>query len=216
MEAQNIASEIENKKEEIISGIRFISGSIYGKEVVTAVCGVGKVFAAACAEAMILRYSPDEIINVGVAGSLVPRLHVFDAVLASDLCQHDMDTSALGDEPGLISGINMVKFPASLRINTALEACLVSNETHFITGTIASGDCFVADPAKKAYINRQFGAVACEMEGAAIAQVCYINNVEFAVLRSISDENGGDYEKFARRAADNSAAVIREYLKLDK
>lgn len=212
IEAEDIISEMENKELTVISGIEYTAGKLYGKDTVVAVCGVGKVFAAACAQTMILKFSPDEIINVGVAGSLVPVLKVFDVAIARDLCQHDMDTSAIGDPVGLISGINMVKFPASKRINAAIIECLKKSGLNYMEGTIASGDLFVAERAKKNMIKDTFDAVACEMEGGAIAQICYINNVEFAVLRAISDEEGGDYAVFARKAAENSAMIIKKYI----
>lgn len=214
IEAEGIISEMENTRVEIISGIEYTVGNLYSKDVVVAVCGVGKVFAAACTQTMILKYAPEEVINVGVAGSLVAELRVFDVAVATSLCQHDMDTSAIGDPVGLISGVNMVKFPASQRINAAMIKCLEASGLNFKEGTIASGDLFVAEREKKNWIRDTFDAVACEMEGGSVAQICYINGVEFAVLRAISDEEGGDYAVFAKKAAENSANIIKEYIKL--
>ncbi|MBE6573714.1 MAG: 5'-methylthioadenosine/adenosylhomocysteine nucleosidase [Ruminococcaceae bacterium] len=213
IEAENIIAEMENVKTEKISGIEYTIGILYGKEIVVAVCGVGKVFAAACAQTMILKYSPAEVINVGVAGSLVPELKVFDIAVAEELCQHDMNTSALGDPVGLISGINIVKFPACKRINDAMVSCIENCGLNFCRGTIASGDLFVVKDKHREKIKSEFNALACEMEGAAIAQICYINSVDFAVLRAISDSEEGDYQKFAKAAADNSAKIIKEYIK---
>ena len=213
IEAEDIISEMENKEVTVISGIEYTVGKLYGKDVVVAVCGVGKVFAAAYAQTMILKFSPDEIINVGVAGSLVPDLKVFDVAVATSLCQHDMDTSAIGDPVGLISGVNMVKFPASKRINSAIIECLSTSGLNYREGTIASGDQFIAEREKKNWIRDTFDAVACEMEGGAVAQICYINGVDFAVLRAISDEEGGDYAVFAKKAAENSAMIIKNYIK---
>ncbi len=213
IEAEDIISEMENKEVTIISGIEYTVGKLYNKDVVVAVCGVGKVFAAACAQTMILKYAPTEVINVGVAGSLVPDLKVFDVAVATHLCQHDMDTSAIGDPVGLISGVNMIKFPASDRINSAIIDCLKSSGLNYKEGTIASGDQFIAEREKKNWIRDTFEAIACEMEGGSVAQICYINGVDFAVLRAISDEEGGDYAVFAKKAAENSAMIIKEYIK---
>lgn len=214
IEAENIIAEMENTKKEIISGIEYTLGTLYGKDIVVAVCGVGKVFAAACAQTMILKYSPDEIINVGVAGSLVPELSVFDIAVADELCQHDMNTCAIGDPAGLVSGVNIIKFPACKRINEALVKCIKTCGLNYRVGTVASGDLFVAKDKHRSKIRDCFNAIACEMEGAAIAQICYINAVDFAVLRAISDSEEGDYQKFAKAAADNSAKIIKEYIKL--
>ncbi|MBR5515189.1 MAG: 5'-methylthioadenosine/adenosylhomocysteine nucleosidase, partial [Clostridia bacterium] len=210
---ENIIAEMENMKKETISGIEYTMGTLYGKDLVVAVCGVGKVFAAACAQTMILEYAPNEVINVGVAGSLVSELKVFDIAVADDLCQHDMNTSAIGDPVGLISGVNIVKFPACKRINDGIVKCIEACGLNYRTGTVASGDLFVAKDKHREKIRNEFDALACEMEGAAIAQICYINGVDFAVLRAISDSEEGDYQKFAKRAADNSAKIIKEYIK---
>lgn len=214
IEAENIIAEMENVKTEKISGIEYAIGTLCNKDIVVAVCGVGKVFAAACAQTMILKYAPDEVINVGVAGSLVPELKVFDVAVADELCQHDMNTSAIGDPVGLISGVNMIKFPACKRINEGVVKCIEKCGLNYRIGTIASGDLFVAKDKHRNKIKTEFDALACEMEGAAIAQICYINGVDFAVLRAISDSEEGDYQKFAKAAADNSAAIIKEYIKL--
>lgn len=213
IEAESIIAEMENKQISVISGIEYTVGTLYGKDIVVAVCGVGKVFAAACTQTMILKFAPTEIINVGVAGSLTPELKVFDVAVATYLCQHDMDTSAIGDPVGLISGINVIKFPASKRINSAIIECLKASGLNYREGTIASGDLFVADRDKKNWIKDTFDALACEMEGGSVAQICYINNVDFAVLRAISDEEGGDYAVFAAKAAQNSANIIKEYIR---
>ena len=108
-EANGIINAMDDKKAEIISGVTFTKGKIYGKDCVVAVCGIGKVFAALCAQSMILKYSPVLIINCGVAGGLDSRLGICDIALSSSLVQHDMDTSALGDPKGMISGINIVR-----------------------------------------------------------------------------------------------------------
>lgn len=213
IEAENIVAEMENVKKETISGIEYTIGTLYGKDLVVAVCGVGKVFAAACAQTMILKYAPEEVINVGVAGSLVPELRVFDIAVADELCQHDMNTSAIGDPVGLISGVNIIKFPACKRINDDMIKCIEACKLNYRVGTVASGDLFVAKDKHREKIKSEFNALACEMEGAAIAQICYINGVDFAVLRAISDSEEGDYQKFAKQAADNSARIIKEYIK---
>ncbi len=211
IEAELIASKMENVTTEVVSGMTFTAGEINGRKAVLCVCGIGKVFAAACTQTMIIKYNADEIINVGVAGSLSPDLHVFDIALSQSLCQHDMDTSAIGDDVGLISGINIVNIPACDELIEKIEKCILEVGLNYKKGVIASGDQFIADREKKNWIRDTFTAIACEMEGAAVAQVCYINGVRFAVLRAISDEEGGDYAVFAAKAAQNSAAVILKY-----
>ncbi|MCC8168315.1 MAG: 5'-methylthioadenosine/adenosylhomocysteine nucleosidase [Clostridiales bacterium] len=211
MEIDTLQESMEDVYTEECSKVRFIRGRMGdGVEVVAAVCGIGKVFAAICAEAMILKYHVDCIINIGVAGSLTKDLGILDVALASSVVQHDMNTAAIGDPVGLLSGINEIFLPADARMNALLEECLEEEGISYITGPIATGDLFVEGDKRKQLIRNRFGAIAAEMEGGSIGQVCYVNDVPFAVLRSISDSEGGamDYETFAEQAALQSIAVV--------
>lgn len=218
IEVESLKARLENPTEEKISGVTFVTGRFSGKDVVVAKCGVGKVFAALCAEAMLMRFSPEMIINVGVAGCLDPQLKIGDIVIASTVVQHDMDTSPLGDPPGLLSDINVIHIDADKRVTSALEKSVASLGLSYAVGTIASGDQFVSSRDKKDYIISQFGASACEMEGAAIGHVCYVNGVPFGILRAMSDgaDNGAklDFPEFTRLAAANSTNVITEFLSI--
>jgi len=214
MEVDNLKEAMANQSTEVVSGITFVSGNIGEAEVVAAVCGVGKVFAAICAEAMILKFNPDMIINIGVAGTLTKDLSVLDVAVASDVFQHDMDTSALGDPVGLISGLNQIFFPTDEKMRTLLCEVLKDKGIHYVIGTIATGDLFMHVPEKKVQVRQDFGAIAAEMEGGSIGHVCTVNQVPFAVLRSISDGDGGaiDYQTFAERAAIVSIEVVLEFI----
>lgn len=218
VEMKSLRSFMTDTKTETVSGITFVSGTLEGKLVVTAVCGIGKVFAAMCAQTMILLYSPERIINTGVAGSLSTSLNIGDIVVSDYVVEHDMDTSPLGDPVGMISGINIVDIPADGEL--ADKICAAAEGVgciRCVKGKIASGDCFVNTAEKKEYISETFGALACEMEGAAIGQVCYVNRVPFCVIRAISDAADGssfmDYSNFIALAAKNSAAVLTELLR---
>lgn len=214
MEVDNLKEAMENQTTETVSGVNFVCGNIGDVEVVAAVCGVGKVFAAICTEAMILKFKPDMIINIGVAGTLTKDLSVLDVAVASDVFQHDMDTSALGDPVGLISGLNQIFFPTDEKMRNVLCEVLKDKGIHYICGPVATGDLFMHEPAKKAQIREMFGAIAAEMEGGSIGHVCTVNNVPFAVLRSISDGDGGamDYQTFAEKAAVVSSEVVLEFI----
>ena len=183
----------------------------------TAVCGIGKVFAAMCAQTMILRYKPDCIVNTGVAGTLTDKLEIGSIAVSSAVVQHDMDTSALGDPVGMISGINKVLLPADQDLCDQLSACATVLGIHTQTGVIASGDQFISSSERKSAIVKTFGAIACEMEGASIGQVCYVNRVPFCVLRAISDSADGsshmDYPTFVGMAAEQSVKLLRMFLK---
>ena len=211
-EVRNIMEKMTVTERRVYAGKEYVSGKLNGRDAVVAVCGIGKVHAAMCAQTMILEFKPDEIINVGVAGALTSDLKVFDVVVARDLVQHDFDFSALGDPPGLIQGVGR-ELAASPRIVAALEEVISDTGINHVVGRIASGDIFVDAEDKRRSIADTFGAVACEMEGAAVAQVCKVNGVDFAVLRAISDSGEGDYAVFAEKAAENSARIICEYMR---
>ena len=216
MEVDALQAAMESSASETISGITFVTGRIGGHEVIAAQCGIGKVFAAMCAQTMILKYKPEAVINIGVAGSVTKGLGVLDIAVADKVCQHDMDTSPLGDPVGLISGINQIFFPADEALSGTIKTAAEKLGCRCVSGTVASGDQFIHTPEKKAFIHDTFGAVAAEMEGGSIGHVCTVNNVPFAVLRTISDGDGAemDYAVFAPKAATQSIEVIMEALKL--
>ncbi len=211
-EAEELVSAMENKETKTVGSMTFYTGRIGKKDVVLCVCGIGKVFAAMCAQTMILTFAPHCLINSGVAGSLTDELEILDVAVAENLVQHDMDTSPLGDPVGMISGINVVKLPADADL--AGEICAAAKKLGFTTkkGKIASGDQFIATAGQKERIKAQFDPIACEMEGGAIAQVAYVNRVPFACIRAISDSYSGknemDYPVFAAKAADRGAKLL--------
>ena len=127
--------------------------------------------------------------------------------------QHDMNTTALCDPRGLLSGINVVKIAANERLLKALCAATAALGYNGIVGTVASGDLFVAEQRIKDKLTAEFDAVACEMEGAAIGHVAHVNGVPFAVLRAISDGGDGmEFSEFVNLAAKTSVAITKEFL----
>ena len=200
---------------ETVGGMRVGTGLLDGKQVAIVTSGIGKVYAAMAAEMLILRYDVIALLNTGVAGGLVSDLSVCDAVVATDVVQHDMNTSALGDPRGFISGLGLVKIPTDPHLTDVLYRSATGEGIHTVKGTIASGDLFVADKKAKKDIRNRFGAVACEMEGAAVGQVARVNNVPFAVLRTISDGGDGmEFDIFMQMAAERSVTVTRHFLSL--
>ena len=217
VEVDALIGMLEDRCEETVSGIKFNTGSLFGKKIVVARCGVGKVFAAICAEAMILRYSPSLVVNTGVGGAIAKDLRPTDTVIAETLLQHDMDTSPIGDPKGLISGINKIYFDADARAVSILKSAAERLGLRARCGRIASGDKFVADKIDKVRISADFAADVCEMEGAAIAHTAFVNDTPFAVIRAISDSADGsanmDYMEFLPVAAKNSASLAFELIK---
>lgn len=218
-EVKNIIARLDGHSSEVISGIEFNTGTLFGKKIVVARCGVGKVFAAICAEAMIIRYNPRLIVNTGVGGALDPTLRPLDVVVAESLVQHDMDTSPIGDPVGLISGINKIYFDTDKRAVDILTRAADKLGIKTLVGTVASGDKFIAEASDKEYIRMTFGAVSCEMEGAAVAHTAFVNDTPVIVIRAISDSADGDasmdYMTFLPKAAEMSTrltlSLIEEY-----
>lgn len=218
LEVETLIAKMEDDAVRTVSGREFHVGRLCGQDVVAVQCGIGKVNAAMCAEAMILEFAPSLIVNVGVAGSLSGELSIGDIAVARDLIQYDVDTSAIGDPIGLVSTVNRIDFPcADWAAKAILDAAAQCGGIRARLARIATGDKFVADTQTKKWIHETFGADACEMEGCPIAQVCYINGVDCAVIRAISDSSDGDhameYDQFCRMAAENSAKVVEGFLR---
>jgi len=201
-----------------VAGIDFYLGRLAGKNVVVARCRVGKVNAAMCTQILIDMYGVDCVINVGVAGAIAHELNISDVVISSDLIQHDFDTTGVGDEPYMNPSIPESFFEAEQwLIELAKGACdevLVNNKAY--VGRITTGDQFIMSNDIKTRIWDDLGGACVEMEGAAIAQVCYLNNIPFVVIRSISDKADDSahvvFEEFVHEAADISAKVVEAML----
>lgn len=217
VETDGLKALISNPREETFGKITFVSGKLFGHDVVVAKSGVGKVFSAMCAQTMILQYAPAYIINTGIAGALNKSLGVLDIVIADKVVQHDFDLSSIGCPLGLLPGFNKAFLECDDELCTRLFEAASGFGKKVVRGIVATGDTFVADSEKNEHLRSFFGADACEMEGGSIGQVCAWNGVPFCVLRTMSD--GGnedstlDYGKFEKLAAVQSIAVMGAFLK---
>ena len=213
-EADRVAEAMTDRRTEEKGGFSFTLGRIGEKEVVLGLSGAGKVSAALCTQAMIFFYGVEAVLNSGVAGSLSRDCGVFDIALSTALVQHDMDTTAIGDPMGLLSGLGLVELPGDPELLRTAEEAARDLGLKTVAGVIATGDQFVAGRAQKEKILAHFPAVACEMEGAAVAYAAYINRVPVLVIRAISDAFDGrnevDYAAFAPRAAETGARLLIE------
>lgn len=213
IEAEKIESAMTNKKEEIIGSITFISGNIGKCSVISAVCGIGKVCAAMCTQTMIVEYAPDYIVNSGIAGTLTEELGIGDIAVSTALVQHDIDVHDLDKVPrGYHPALGMTEIPADSALADKIETIARSLSVKVKRGIIATGDQFISATEIKNTLVSSFGAIACEMEGGAVAQVCYMNGVPYVVIRSISDganeQSFEDYPSFARYAAEKSSETV--------
>ncbi|WP_165052997.1 MULTISPECIES: 5'-methylthioadenosine/adenosylhomocysteine nucleosidase [unclassified Adlercreutzia] len=195
----------------------FFEGVIGSTPAVVVQCSVGMVNAAVCAQVLIGRFGVTHVVNTGVAGSLDAAIDIGDVVVATDAVNHLMDVCNLGYAPGQTPGLDALAFPCDVRLRERLaNAVRATCRVGVHEGRVASGDRFVRDAAEKARIRTTFGAACCEMEGAAIAQACWLGGVPCGIVRAISDKADGsdavDYPVFEARAAADCAAIVRRLL----
>ena len=221
IEADGIIALCENVKTTTHAKMKFTLGTLHGKDVCIVVCGVGKVNAAMCALMLIEKYKPNLVLNSGVAGSLSPIVGIGDIVVATKSVEHDMNGTALGDKQGEITfpDGNMLFFECDKQASTLLAAiCKEIPDTKVAQGIIASGDIFVSDRKQRFKINDRFGALACEMEGAAIGHVCVRCEVPYGIIRAISDDldenKGMDFVKFCELASKKTVAAVSGFVKV--
>ncbi len=196
----------------------FYEGILAGKKAVVVRSGIGKVNAGICAQILADVFSVDAIINTGIAGSLNKNINIGDIVLSTDVVQHDMDATGFGYRKGQIPQMPVFFFNADENLRRlAAEVCReVNPDIQVFEGRIASGDQFVCDQDVKNRIVSEFSAYATEMEGAAIGQAAYLNEIPFLVVRAISDKADGsaqmDYSEFEKAAVDHSVRLTLNML----
>ncbi|MFV0518997.1 MAG: 5'-methylthioadenosine/adenosylhomocysteine nucleosidase [Lachnospirales bacterium] len=220
IEVEKLLSLLENKKMKKYGLTTFYYGSLKNKEVVICKCGIGKVNSTIATQMLIDNFQVDTILNTGVAGAIENKLNICDLVISSDLVQHDFDTSVTGDVRGVVCGFDVDSFSADkYLIETLDKACkkILTNHKHYI-GRIATGDQFICDATIKNDIKDFTSAYCVEMEGGAIAQTCYVNQIPFVVLRSISDKADDSasmsFSDFVKEAAEVSANCVFAFLEL--
>lgn len=220
IEVEGIQKMMTDTEQITYARMDFVKGIIDGKDVVAVECGIGKVNAAICAQAMIDLFKPDVIINSGIAGALNGKISIGDIVVAKDVVQHDMDGTALGDPPGEIwfNDEKKIYIETNEKVRNCLfNACKTLENTKTIMGRIATGDVFVAAREKRLSIGEQFNADSCEMEGGAVGQVCYRNGIPFGILRCISDDieqnEGMDFVMFRELASEKSISAMSYFIK---
>ena len=211
-EVELLKSKVEGTHTRELAGLAFVEGTLEGVDVVVVKCGVGKVNAAMCAQALVSVFGCTRVINTGVAGSLDNRIEIGDIVVSTDAVEHDMDVTPLGYAPGEHPDLRLVAFEADLGLRAAVvEAARGVDGVSVFEGRVCSGDQFIGSAEAKKRIVSAFGGMCCEMEGAAIAHVCHVAGVPFVVVRAISDkadDSGNiDYPTFEKAAAAHCASI---------
>ena len=201
---------MNNIKEKNIYEKTFYIGSIEEKEIVLVKSNVGKVNSARVTQILIDNFDIELVINVGTAGSVDNSLEIGDVVVATELVQYDFDVTPFGRKLGEIENIG-----ESIKVDENLLKLF--DDINVRKGKLASGDKFIVNREDKDNIRNIFNALAIEMEGASIAQVCYLDKIPFLVIRSITDKLDGssklDFEKFLESSSKVVANILKEVLK---
>ncbi len=225
-EVKLLEDSLQNKQEVMVKGIRFVTGDFHGRSIVVALTGVGKVNAAMTTTILLMNWQPQQLIFTGIAGGVNPEILPGDMVIAKSTIQHDFGRinsqgMLIWNTRNPIDGIqNPMYFPADSVL--LIKAQKASNQTKFkeiegrkikvMSGIVATGDVFVNSDEKVKILQEQVKADATEMEGAAVAQVCYQLKVPCLILRSISDNANSkahvDMKIFGSIAAYNSSNLV--------
>ena len=231
-----LEDELLDVQEKIIEGIRFVSGSLSGKRVVIAYTGIGKVNAAMTTTLLIEHFKPEKVIFTGIAGGVNKQLQPGDIVISEKTAHHDMGT--LWPEGLFHKGVknrlngweNPVFFDSDEQLLKLAERA--SQQVEFssiliisgqrdpkvVKGVVVTGDSFIASAEKGAELRKKLNADAVEMEGAAVAQLCFQRGIGFLVIRSLSDNADEsavlDKQTFYILAAKNSSSLVIEMIDL--
>ena len=232
MEVALLNEALTDPAPQMIQKLKFTTGKLNGRNVVVAKMGIGKANAAFTAALLLERFKPTEVLVTGIAGGINTELGPADIVIAEKIAHHDFGNLTAqglelkGTRNPVTGQRNPVFFPADTELlkladvsagRVKLEPLKTASGERMpriMKGVIVTGDVFVAHAEKTAALRRDFNADAVEMEGAAVAQVCYQQGVPFLVIRSISDMADAnaikDSTNFNKIAAANSAKFVTD------
>jgi adenosylhomocysteine nucleosidase len=208
-ELNEFLNDLKIEKEYNIYNLKLIETTINKNKCILVESGIGKVNAARTTQILIDKIKVDYIFNIGVAGGIDKSLNIGDIIIGEKLVQHDFDFTAFNYERGYIPDIGTFIESNEYLIKIAEKSI---NEAK--KGIIASGDIFCKDPKISNKINKVFNALCVEMEGAAIAQVCYLCNIPFLILRCISDVPNNNNEITFQEFLESSSKKIANGIKI--
>src|SRR6476620_10216304 len=221
LEIETLGQQLTDKTEMTVQGIRCTTGSLKDRRVVLAHSGMGKVNAAMAATLLVEQFQPTHVLFTGIAGGLNPDLRPGDVVIGAKTAYHDYgewtpEGFRVGRTVDPFTGKpNPLFFPADAGLMAVAEKAVLDLKlapVKTVTGVIVTGDAFVASLAKKDALRKEFKADATEMEGAAVAQICWQRRVPCLSLRSLSDSAGAKALEnvllFEKSAAQNAALLV--------
>jgi adenosylhomocysteine nucleosidase len=213
-EVHILKGQMQEVQVRTVASMEFYEGYLQGRDAVVVRCGIGKVNAAVCTQILIDLFGVTAVINTGVAGSLRNEIDIADIVLSLDTQQHDVDATGFGYPAGVIPRMETSIFPADGHlIDLAKQVCSEKlPEIGVHIGRIVSGDQFISDHDIKTRLAEQFNGYCTEMEGAAIAQTAFLNQVPFLIIRAISDKSDHSaemsYKEFEEIAIKNTVKLL--------
>lgn len=218
VEVKHIKETMEITRVVNKASMEFCEGTYVGKEVVVVRSGIGKVNAAICAQILVDVFAVDIIINTGIAGGISDAVEIGDIVISKDVLHHDMDATGFGYALGVIPQMECSTFVADKELvalaNQVCEELNTDIQTH--VGRVVTGDQFISSKEKKAWLKDTYDGFCAEMEGVAIAQVAFLNQVKFVIIRAISDKADStacdDYPQFEAKAASHAIALVNGML----
>jgi adenosylhomocysteine nucleosidase len=200
------------------ASMEFFEGTLGNTEVVVVRSGICKVNAGICVQILVDTFGVTHVLNTGAAGSLDARINIGDIVLSTDACYHDVDATIFGYKKGEIPQLGTQAFTADKELIEKAKTAIkkAAPDLGIFEGRVCSGDQFISSQEVKDAIKENFGGMCCEMEGAGIAQACFLNSIPFVIIRAISDKADGseimDYPEFEKKAAHDCAALVKEMI----
>ena len=207
---------IEDCKTSEKAMLKFYEGKIEGVDIVTLFSGVCKVNAAIATQILIDTYHVDLVINAGVAGGMDPKLDIFDTVIATEVAYHDVHEEILTEFHPWMENVFFKVDEELLRLSEKAVAKLIT-DYRIVWGRMVTGEAFITDEGREE-INERFVPLTVDMETGSIAHVCYVNQIPFIAIRSITDtptHSGSEYfeencEKASGIAKDITVALLSE------
>ncbi len=210
-----LVNKLHKNKNKKIGNFNFYVCDYENMNIIIAKSGIGKVNSAIGTQLMISNFSPDYIINTGIAGGISKDVKVLDIIIASETMQYDVDVRNFGYKLGQIPQMEKYIFETDEKLLEYAQDSVKSSDTCKV-GRIISGDKFISEIKTKLYLEKEFSALCADMESGSIGHVCYINKVPYIAIRCISDNadesSSINYEEFKIEAAKKSADLIIEML----
>lgn len=188
--------------------LKFYQGKIEGIDIVTLFSGVCKVNAAIATQILIDTYHVDLVINAGTAGGMDPKLDIFDTVISTEVAYHDVHEEILTE---FHPWMENVFFKADKELLKLSEKAVkkLNSDYNIVWGRMVTGEAFITDDGRDE-INGQFAPLTVDMETGSIAHVCYVNQIPFIAIRSITDTPSHSGSEYFEENCEKASVIAKE------